>query len=115
MRIINPDQIGMLKQFCMFQEYLNSQELDGFFTDWGSLSSKDFQKFKARSITSSIGSLPPPPPTSSSRPTPLTAAQQELTAFCKGVKQDPDAFPKLLNESQFDKWLRSMLAHMKAQ
>ena len=33
MRIINPDQIGMLKQFRMFKEYLNSQEIDGFFTD----------------------------------------------------------------------------------
>ena len=41
-RVINPDQIGMLKQFRMYKEYLNSQELDGFFTDWGSLSSKDF-------------------------------------------------------------------------
>ena len=30
MRIINLDQIGMLKQFCMYKEYLNSQELDGF-------------------------------------------------------------------------------------
>ena len=39
MRIINPDQIGILKQFCMFRDHLNSQDPDGFFTDWGSISS----------------------------------------------------------------------------
>ena len=99
----------------MFRDHLHSQHPDGFFTNWGSLSSKDFLKFKAHSITSSYGTLPPPPASSSTQPSTLSVAQQELNSFHKGVKHDPDVFLTLLKEVHFDKWLRSMTAQMQAQ